>query len=201
MAQQHGPSGSSGAYFGDSGGPIFWVDPASGSETAVAIVVGPVGGLTEHQSRLSRSTIGSIRRSLSDSSSRSSRPRASDGLTQTVSAWACSHRARHARSAGPRDRGRPRPSRRACAAPGVARSYRCRKRVKYRRARSLSPADSAISARSSRSTLPIPLFQAAITAVGNMDSYQARRRTASVSSPSERSHRAASRRFAVTSSG
>lgn len=45
MAQQHGPSGSSGAYFGDSGGPIFWVDPASGSETAVAIVVGPVGGL------------------------------------------------------------------------------------------------------------------------------------------------------------
>ena len=46
MAQQHGPSGSSGAYFGDSGGPIFWVDPSSGSETAVAIVVGPVGGLT-----------------------------------------------------------------------------------------------------------------------------------------------------------
>ena len=45
MAQQHGPSGSSGAYFGDSGGPIFWVDPSSGSETVVAIVGGPVGGL------------------------------------------------------------------------------------------------------------------------------------------------------------
>ena len=32
MAQQHGPSGSSGAYFGDSGGPTVWVTlPAAAS--------------------------------------------------------------------------------------------------------------------------------------------------------------------------
>ena len=54
MAQQHGPSGSSGAYFGDSGGPIFWVDPSSGSETVVAIVGWPVGGLLNDKSTLAQ---------------------------------------------------------------------------------------------------------------------------------------------------
>jgi hypothetical protein len=54
MAQQHGPSGSSGAYFGDSGGPIFWVDAASGNETVVAIVVGPVGGLQNTKSTVAQ---------------------------------------------------------------------------------------------------------------------------------------------------
>jgi hypothetical protein len=54
MAQQHGPSGSSGAYFGDSGGPIFWVDPASGSETVIAIVGWPVGGLLNDKSTLAQ---------------------------------------------------------------------------------------------------------------------------------------------------
>ena len=54
VAQQHGPSGSSGAYFGDSGGPVFWVDPASGSETVVAIVSGPVGGLQNTKSTIAQ---------------------------------------------------------------------------------------------------------------------------------------------------
>lgn len=43
MAQQHGPSGSSGVYFGDSGGPLFRVDPDTGEETLVAIVGWGVG--------------------------------------------------------------------------------------------------------------------------------------------------------------
>lgn len=43
IAHQHGPSGSSGIYFGDSGGPIFWVNPASGDETVVALASLPLG--------------------------------------------------------------------------------------------------------------------------------------------------------------
>ena len=54
VAQQHGPSGSSGAYFGDSGGPIFWVDPASGRETVAAIVGWPVGGLQNTKSTIAQ---------------------------------------------------------------------------------------------------------------------------------------------------
>jgi hypothetical protein len=46
MAQQNGHAGYSGAYYGDSGGPVFWVDPTSGDETLVAIVNGPVGNVT-----------------------------------------------------------------------------------------------------------------------------------------------------------
>jgi hypothetical protein len=46
MAQQNGHAGNSGAYFGDSGGPLFWVDPVTGDETLVAIVHGPVGNVT-----------------------------------------------------------------------------------------------------------------------------------------------------------
>ena len=46
MAQQNGHAGNSGAYYGDSGGPIFWVSPVTGDETLVAIVNGPVGNVT-----------------------------------------------------------------------------------------------------------------------------------------------------------
>jgi len=45
MGQQNGPSGSSGIYFGDSGGPAFWVDPGTGEEWLVAINAHPVGAV------------------------------------------------------------------------------------------------------------------------------------------------------------
>lgn len=43
MVNQVGPAGNSGVYFGDSGGPTFYVDPASLQETQVAISIGWVG--------------------------------------------------------------------------------------------------------------------------------------------------------------
>jgi len=45
LAQQNGPSGSSGIYFGDSGGPAFWVEPSTGEERLVAINGGPLGAV------------------------------------------------------------------------------------------------------------------------------------------------------------
>jgi hypothetical protein len=45
LAQQVGASGSSGVFFGDSGAPIFWVDPATLEEVLVAIAGAPVGNL------------------------------------------------------------------------------------------------------------------------------------------------------------
>lgn len=45
LAQQVGASGSSGVFFGDSGAPVFWVNPATLEEVLVAIAGAPVGNL------------------------------------------------------------------------------------------------------------------------------------------------------------
>jgi len=45
LGQQIEASGSSGDYFGDSGGPTFWIDPVTGEEMLVAINNHPLGAV------------------------------------------------------------------------------------------------------------------------------------------------------------